>query len=167
MGQDRASRRLLRQQVAEDLYPLLRLFADQPAPAQRRSYQAMDRIFHEPCAVPEQKVTVQEKSGNTGRQNPSDPDARYDGHQGPGYQVQIAETCPPDNEVQLIPCALPPTAILWSTRPSSGGWRAGGGNRRRRSFASGIAAAAASRVPTAASSAARAWASHTPREANF
>ncbi len=43
-------------------------------------------------------------------QNPSDPDATYDAHKGPGYQVQIAETCVPENEVQLITAALPETA---------------------------------------------------------
>ena len=35
-------------------------------------------------------------------QNPSDPDASYDGHKGPGYQAQISETCSEANEVQLI-----------------------------------------------------------------
>ena len=35
-------------------------------------------------------------------QNPSDPDATYDGHKGPGYQAQIAETCSESNDVQLI-----------------------------------------------------------------
>jgi hypothetical protein len=44
-------------------------------------------------------------------QNPSDPGATYDGHKGPGYQVQLSETCHPDNEVQLITCALPQTAV--------------------------------------------------------
>jgi hypothetical protein len=112
VGQDRAARRLLRQQVAEDLYQLLRHFADQPAHANRSSYQAMDRIFHEQCEVQEEKVTVKDKTGNTVMQNPSDPDASYDGHKGPGYQVQIAETCHPDNEVQLITCALPQTAAV-------------------------------------------------------
>ena len=43
-------------------------------------------------------------------QNPSDADATYDGHKGPGYQVQIAETCNPENEVQLITSAIPQTA---------------------------------------------------------
>ena len=32
------------------------------------------------------------------------------GHKGPGYQVQLAETCSPENEVQLITGALPQTA---------------------------------------------------------
>jgi hypothetical protein len=44
-------------------------------------------------------------------QNPSDPGATYDGHKGSGYQVQLSETCHPENEVQLITCALPQTAV--------------------------------------------------------
>ncbi len=110
VAKDRQSRRLLRQQVAEDLYQVLRQFADQPAHANRPSYQAMDRIFHEQCEVQEEKVTVKEKTGNTVMQNPSDPDATYDGHKGPGYQAQLCETCHPDNEAQLITCVVPQTA---------------------------------------------------------
>ena len=44
VARDRESRRLLRQQVAEDLHQVLRQFADQPAHAKRSSYQAMERI---------------------------------------------------------------------------------------------------------------------------
>jgi hypothetical protein len=55
-------------------------------------------------------VTVRAKTGGNCIQNPSDPDATYDGHKGPGYQVQIAETCSPENEVQLITGAIPQTA---------------------------------------------------------
>jgi len=109
-GKDTESRRLLRQQVAEDMNQLIRNFADQAAQAGRSSYQAMERIFHEQCDVEEQKVRVKPKAGGNVMQNPSDPDATYDGHKGPGYQVQIAETCHPDNEVQLITSALPQTA---------------------------------------------------------
>jgi hypothetical protein len=109
---DRPARRLLRQQVAEDLYQVLRHFADQPAHANRRTYRAMERIFYEQCEVHEEKVTVKEKTGNTVMQNPSDPDATYDGYKGPGSQVQLAETCSPDNEVQLITCAVPQTAAV-------------------------------------------------------
>ncbi len=106
------SRRLLRQQVAEDLYALLQRFADQPTQARRSSYQAMERIFHEQCEVQEQRVLVKAKTGSTVMQNPSDPEATYDGHKGPGYQAQIAETCHPDNETQLITCVLPQTAAV-------------------------------------------------------
>jgi hypothetical protein len=110
VAKDRESRRLLRQQVAEDLCQLLRLFADQPAHAGRPSYQAMERIFCEQCEVQEEKVLVKDKTGSTVMQNPSDPDATYDGHKGPGYQAQLSETCSPENEVQLITCVVPQTA---------------------------------------------------------
>jgi Transposase DDE domain len=56
------------------------------------------------------KVVVKAQTGGDCIQNPSDPDATYDGKKGPGYQVQIAETCVPSNDVQLITAALPQTA---------------------------------------------------------
>ena len=43
-------------------------------------------------------------------QNTSDPDATRDGKKGPGYQVQLAETCDDENDVQLITAAIPQTA---------------------------------------------------------
>jgi hypothetical protein len=55
-------------------------------------------------------VTVRAKTGGNCMQNPSDAEATYDGHKGPGYQAQIAETCSSENEVQLITAALPQTA---------------------------------------------------------
>src|SRR3989304_1461512 len=70
-AKDRRSRRVLRQQVAEALPQLLRLFAAQPAHAKRSSYQALERIFHEQCEVQEDRGTVQDKTGNTVMQNPS------------------------------------------------------------------------------------------------
>ena len=110
-GKDSESRRLLRQQVAEDMYLLIRRFADTAEHAGRGTYKAMERIFYEQCEVHEEKVCVNKKTGGNVIQNPSDLDATYDGHKGPGYQVQISETCHPDNEVQLITCALPQTAV--------------------------------------------------------
>ncbi len=44
-------------------------------------------------------------------QNPSDIDATYDKHKGPGYQVQLSETCNTDNDVQLITSAIAQTAV--------------------------------------------------------
>ena len=35
-------------------------------------------------------------------QNPSDPDATYDGHKGEGYQLQITESCNSDNPFQVV-----------------------------------------------------------------
>jgi len=60
---DSESRRLLREQVAEDMYYLIKLFADKPGHAHRDSYKAMERIFYEQCKVHEDKVSVKEKTG--------------------------------------------------------------------------------------------------------
>ena len=107
---DKGSRRLLRQQVAEDMYYLVRHFAELPDYAGINTYKIMERIFYEQCEVHEDEVSVKAKTGGDVTQNPSDPDATYDGHKGPGYQAQIAETCNPENEAQLITCAIPQTA---------------------------------------------------------
>ena len=109
-GKDNESRRLLRQQVAEDMHFLVRRFADTTKHGHKDTYNALERIFYEQCEVHEEKVCVKEKTGGNVMQNPSDPGATYDGHKGPGYQVQLSETCNPDNEVQLITCAIPQTA---------------------------------------------------------
>ena len=107
---DSESRRLLRQQVAEDMYYLVRRFADKDEYARKDTYKALERIFYEQCEVHEEKVSIKKKTGGNVMQNPSDADATYDGHKGSGYQSQIAETCNPENEVQLITSAIPQTA---------------------------------------------------------
>jgi len=107
---DRESRRLLRQQVAEDMHHLIKLFADDPEHNGKDTYKAIERIFYEQCEVHEEKVSIKKKTGGNVMQNPSDTGATYDGHKGTGYQAQIAETCNPENEVQLITCTIPQTA---------------------------------------------------------
>ena len=119
IGKDNESRRLLRQQVAEDMYLLIRRFADTAEHSGRNTYKSMERIFYEQCEVHEEKVCVKKKTGGNVMQNPSDSDATYDGHKGPGYQVQLSETCHPENEVQLITCALPQTAVEPDTAATS------------------------------------------------
>jgi hypothetical protein len=109
--QDSESRRVLREQVANDMYALIKLFADNSAHNSKDTYKALERVFHEQCQVHEDKVSVKDKTGGNVMQNPSDPDATYDGHKGPGYQVQIAETCNPENAVQLVTAAIPQTAV--------------------------------------------------------
>lgn len=108
---DSESRRLLRQQVAEDMYFLIKLFADNAQHNGKDTYKAVERIFYEQCEVHEDKVGIKKKTGGNVMQNPSDPDATYDGHKGKGYQVQISETCNPDNAQQLITAAIPQTAV--------------------------------------------------------
>ena len=95
-------RRPLRQSVAEELLFLVSRFAEHEAVARRTCYKAMRRVLEEQCDVVEETVSIKKKTGGGVMQNPSDPDAGYDGHKGQGYQAQIAETCSPENEVQLI-----------------------------------------------------------------
>jgi len=98
----KGARKELRQTVAEDLLFLVNRFGDDESVANRSSYQAMARVLPEQCEVTEARVEVKAKTGGDVMQNPSDPDATYDGHKGPGHQAQIAETCSENNDVQLI-----------------------------------------------------------------
>jgi len=76
----------------------------------RSTYLAMVKVFGEQCTVVGDKTRVKAHPGNAITQNPSDPGATRDGHKGPGYQAQIAETCSPQNDVQLLTAVLPQTA---------------------------------------------------------
>jgi len=114
---DKAARRQLRQQVAEDMYALIARFSDDKFHNTRTAFLALTRVFEEQCDIREQKAIVKEKTGGRVMQNPSDPDATYDGKKGSGYQVQLSETCDSDSEVQLITAALPQSAA--DTDPQS------------------------------------------------
>jgi Transposase DDE domain len=109
-AKDAEARQRSRQQAAEDLLWIIERFADCAALTGRSTYKALVTIFHQQCEVIDDRVVVKAKTGGDRVQNPSDPDATYDAHKGPGYQVQIAETCSPANDVQLITAALPQTA---------------------------------------------------------
>jgi hypothetical protein len=89
---------------------IIRYFGPKTEYNGKDTYKAVERIFYEQCHVHEDKVIIKQKTGGDVMQNPSDPDATYDGHKGPGYQVQIAETCNPENDVQIITCVMPQTA---------------------------------------------------------
>ncbi len=85
-------------------------FADRPDHTSRSTYQALITIFSQQCELRDQAVVVKTRTGGDCVQNPSDLDATYSGHKGAGYQVQLTETCVPENEVQLLTAALPQTA---------------------------------------------------------
>jgi hypothetical protein len=101
---------LLRVQIAKDMHQLIVLFENHMAISALDSYIALARVFSEQCELTNGEVVVIPKSSPHCMQNPSDPDAKYDGHKGPGYQAQIAETYSEKNDVQLITAALPETA---------------------------------------------------------
>ena len=100
-----------KQQVAEDMRDLIDRFADHAGLNTKPSYQALLTVFAQQCEIVADKVKVRAKTGGNCVQNPSDLDATYDGHKGQGYKLQVAETCAPNNEVQLIVAALPETAV--------------------------------------------------------
>ncbi|OWK35681.1 hypothetical protein [Fimbriiglobus ruber] len=99
-----------RQHVADDLQGLIERFADHAGRRERSRYKTRVTIFAQPCEIVDDRVQVRAKAGGSCRQNPSDPDATYDAHKGPGYQVQLSETCSEDNDVQRIVATLPQTA---------------------------------------------------------
>src|SRR3954454_7764966 len=109
-AKDAEARARCRQRAADDLGSLIDRFADRPDLAKRSSYKALITIFDQQCERSGATVVVRAKTGGDCVQNPSDLDATYDGHKGPGYQIQLTETCVPSNEVQLITAALPQTA---------------------------------------------------------
>jgi hypothetical protein len=109
-AKDSDARDRCRRQAAEDLHFVIARFADHAEHSNRSTYKALITIFDQQCEWSGDKVVVKAKTGGDCIQNPSDLDATYSGHKGPGYQVQLAETCVPENAVQLITAALPQTA---------------------------------------------------------
>jgi len=110
-GQSAEQRSKSRQQVAEDMRDLINRFADHAGLNKRLSYQTLVTVFAQQCEIVADKIVIKAKTGGNCVQNPSDPDATYDGHKGQGFQVQLVETCSDENDVQLILTALPQTAV--------------------------------------------------------
>jgi hypothetical protein len=92
--------------VSGDLFHLVQRFADNPQVNSMYSYATMVRVLKEHCEIKEEeadpaeiKVKASREIPSDSLQNPSDPDATYDGYKGQGYQVQVMETyCTDDNE---------------------------------------------------------------------
>jgi len=96
------NQRPTRQAVGEDMLFIVQRFCKNQEIANRDSYKKLCRILEEQCDVEEGHLRVKNKTGGNVIQNPSDPDATYDGHKGHGYQAQISETCGEQNDVNLI-----------------------------------------------------------------
>jgi hypothetical protein len=87
------------ERVSGDLFHLVQRFADDPQVSSLYSYRTMVRVLKEHCEIKEEeggpaeiKVKPSREIPSDSLQNPSDPDATYDGHKGQGYQVQVMET---------------------------------------------------------------------------
>lgn len=130
VSNDKKKRSSLRQEVAEEMYGLIRRFSGNARVESMTSFKDMLTVFEQQCEVKDivsvdnnnddgtppsypsaREVLVRRKTGGDVMQNPSDPDATYDGHKGSGYQVQITETASPENDVQLVVEAIPETAV--------------------------------------------------------
>lgn len=94
--------------LGNDLFFLIDRFNSDKNVAAMSSYQLMARMLKEQCLVEEvdggRKVSVKpnKEVPSDSLQNPSDPDATYDGHKGKGYQVQVAETYSPNKEKENL-----------------------------------------------------------------
>ena len=92
--------------VSADLFDLIEQFKNQQTVCSMHSYKLMQRVLADQCNIKPGddsgiKVTVKKPSEipSDSVQNPSDPDATYDGHKGQGYQVQVMETfCDDENK---------------------------------------------------------------------
>jgi hypothetical protein len=85
--------------VSGDLFHLVQRFAEHAQVSSMYSYATMVRVLKEHCEIkaedsgPAQlRVKASREIPSDSLQNPSDPDATYDGHKGQGYQVQVMET---------------------------------------------------------------------------
>jgi len=85
--------------LANDVFSLVERFTGNDPVIAMQSYQLLARLFKEQCIVERVdthttlvSVKANKDVPSDSLQNPSDPDAGYDGHKGKGYQVQIAES---------------------------------------------------------------------------
>lgn len=125
---EEARRRL--PEVAKDLLALVRRFEADETVRELEGYRLLVRLLGEQCVVtpaapegvasggdgpeeppasdapasagmPEVSVKPGKEIQGSSLQTPHDPDATY-GHKGKGYELQVAETCHPDNSYDVI-----------------------------------------------------------------
>jgi hypothetical protein len=84
------------QTLGKDLFELIGRFREHEKIHQMNSYGLLVRVFGEQFQVEtsegESRILINKKVPCDSLQNPSDPDATYDGHKGKGYQVQVLES---------------------------------------------------------------------------
>jgi len=88
--------------LSADLYELVERFKGDEKISLMTTYKLLQRVLSEHCKVDLEASAVTVKASkevpSDSLQNPSDPDASYDGHKGQGYQVQVMETYGNKNE---------------------------------------------------------------------
>ena len=87
-------------QLSSDLLTFVQQFNQNEQISSMHSYKQLERVLQEQCTIIEHSEDGQDSVSvkpaklisSDSLQNPSDPDAGYDGHKGQGYQVQVMET---------------------------------------------------------------------------
>jgi hypothetical protein len=95
--------------LAQYLYELMVIFAQDNEVISREPYQLLNRLFDEQCEFtddlpreePSSKIQVKKKIEGALLQSPYDPEASY-GHKGAGYSVHITETCHNPEKHEII-----------------------------------------------------------------
>ncbi len=95
--------------VSEDLFQLGQLFRNHPEVSNMTSYKLLLQVQQDQCKITEgpdgqpEQVTLKapKEISSASVQNPSDPDAGYDGHKGQGYQVQVMETYSDEEDEEI------------------------------------------------------------------
>jgi hypothetical protein len=96
--------------LGADLFWLIEQFKGDARITGMSSYQLLLRLLKEQCLVeqdpetqaPKVSIKPNKEVPSDSLQNPSDPDASYDGHKGQGYQMQVAETFCPEEEKKSL-----------------------------------------------------------------
>jgi len=86
--------------VVRELFSLIQQMEAHPVVQDMSSFKLLQRVLKEQCVLKEASaeqpaevlIKPAQEIPSDSMQNPSDPDAGYDGHKGQGYQVQIMET---------------------------------------------------------------------------
>lgn len=98
-----APRRL--SQAALDVHDLVSLFEEHKTVSAMPEFGLLQRLYVDQCVPPEvespERIELDKAPLSTSLQSPSDPDVTY-GHKGKGYEVQLAETCVPENPFQVV-----------------------------------------------------------------
>ena len=95
--------------LADDVFTLLERFRGNEPVVAMSTYQLLARLLKEQCIVERVDTHTTHVSVKANKdvpsdslQNPSDPDATYDGHKGKGYQVQVAESYSTDEDANTL-----------------------------------------------------------------
>jgi hypothetical protein len=91
------------EQCAADAWLLLETFSANEEVRALDACRLLQRLFYEQCRVEDgETIVVRDDVSGHSLQSPFDEDAGYSGHKGKGYQMQLAETCDPENETQIM-----------------------------------------------------------------